>query len=149
MHRFITCCLVLLVSTAHADPESDRTAFRDFYAKRFPDVALSEHKDGVYALDAGAREQWLELEDFPLYEIAVDEGAELFEKPFASGAGYATCFGDGAVKQNYPFFDAASSSVVTLEIAVNQCRATIVFVNTNLEKTDHFKPPQSWQKSDR
>ena len=74
----IAVLLVSLVSVAHADPEADRAAMRDYYAKRFHDVPLAAHKDGVYAIDDAAREQWLELEDFPPYEIAVDEGAELY-----------------------------------------------------------------------
>ena len=85
-----------------ADPDSDRAAFRDFYQNRFPDVPLSEHNNGVYAIDEGAREQWLELEDFPPYEIALDEGTELYEQSFADGAGYRDCFGEGRVRQNYP-----------------------------------------------
>lgn len=114
--------VALVGGEVQADPEADRAAFRDFYAQRFPDVPLSEHMNGVYAIDANARSQWLELEDFPLYEIAVDEGAELFEVPFADGAGYTDCFGGAGVRQNYPYFDQDSASVVTLELAINQCR---------------------------
>jgi sulfur-oxidizing protein SoxA len=69
-------------------------ALRDYYAGRFPQIALEDHRDGVYAIDAGAREQWMEMEEFPPYEFAVDEGAELFSTPFTSGAGYSDCFGD-------------------------------------------------------
>lgn len=113
----------LMVPAALADPEADRLGLRDYYAKRFPDVALEDHKDGVYAIDAGAREQWLEMEEFPPYEIGIDEGEALFESPFASGASYADCFDDGAVKQNYPYFDNDTGTVVTLPVAINQCRA--------------------------
>ena len=124
---------VLLVSAALAsptraaeapvDPEADRQALRDYYSQRFPDVPLEEHINGVYALDQGARDQWLEMEDFPPYEIAVDEGTELFEAPFADGQGYSDCFGDGAVKGRYPYYDDGRSEVVTLEMAINECRA--------------------------
>jgi sulfur-oxidizing protein SoxA len=115
---------VMTVPWAAADPESDRLALRDYYSNRFPGVDLGEHKDGVYAIDAGAREQWLEMEDFPPYEIAVDDGAELFEAPFANGLGYGHCFADdGAVKQRYPYFDEARGEVITLELAINDCRS--------------------------
>lgn len=106
-----------------ADPEADRLALREYYAARFPQVALDAHKDGVYAIDSGAREQWLEMEEFPPYEIAVDEGAELFAAPFANGLGYGDCFGDGAVKGQYPYFDEQRGQVITLELAINDCRA--------------------------
>ena len=113
---------LMLVTAGWADPESDRQKFRELYAKRFPGVVVEAHKDGVYAIDANAREQWQELEEFPPYEIAVDEGAELFEAPFPDGAGYADCFGSPRVKQNYPQFDRDQATVVTLETAVNACR---------------------------
>ncbi len=106
-----------------ADPVRDRAEMREFYAARFFDVPLEAHADGAYALDAAAREQWLELEDFPPYEFVVDEGAEHFDGAFADGTGYADCFGDGAVKQNYPRFDGDRGEVVTLEMAINDCRA--------------------------
>ena len=122
--RYLLMLVTLLgVGFAAADPEADREGLRDFYAKRFPGTPLQDHKDGVYAIDANAREQWLEMEDFPPYEIALDEGRELFETPFTNGASYADCFGDGAVKQKYPHFDEAAKAVVTLEMAVNECRA--------------------------
>jgi sulfur-oxidizing protein SoxA len=111
-----------LGAAAYSNPEADRAAFRDFYAQRFPDVPLSEHMNGVYAIDENARSQWLELEDFPLYEIAVDEGAEVFEVPFADGEGYLDCFGSAGVRQNYPYFDQDTAMVVTLQMAINDCR---------------------------
>lgn len=118
---FLAC--VISTGIAYASPEEDRQAMRKYYETRFPEVAVEAHKDGVYAIDAGAREQWIEMEDFPPYEIAVDEGEELFSEPFANGKGYGTCFADeGAVKQNYPYFDEKTSQVVTLEGAVNTCR---------------------------
>jgi sulfur-oxidizing protein SoxA len=111
-----------LAANVAADPQSDLTAMREFYAKRFFDIPVEAHKDGAYALDAGSREQWLELEDFPPYEIDVDAGAELFSTPFADGEDFSACFEDGAVRQNYPYFDGERSTVVTLEMAVNACR---------------------------
>jgi len=112
---------LLLAAPAAADPEADRAAMREFYSKRFADIPLEAHKDGAYALDAGSREQWLELEDFPPYEIDIDTGTELFTTAFADGADFSACFDDGAVRQNYPYFDAEQNTVVTLEMAVNDC----------------------------
>jgi sulfur-oxidizing protein SoxA len=98
-------------------------ALRDYYAGRFPQIALEDHRDGVYAIDAGAREQWMEMEEFPPYEFAVDEGAELFSTPFTSGAGYSDCFGDeGDVAGQFPHFSEEEATVVTLPMAVNACR---------------------------
>ncbi len=107
---------------AWGDPEADRAALRKVYEKRFPNIPLAEHKDGAYTLDAGAREQWLELEDFPPYEIAQDEGAELFEMPLADGTRLEDCLGGADVKSDYPYVDAERGEVITLEMAINACR---------------------------
>ena len=124
---FIVCLLLVMITgevrAQEVSPEADREAMRSFYTSRFPGTPLEAHKDGVYAIDEGARAQWLEMEDFPPYEIAVDEGAELFAQSLGRGGSYADCFGaDGAAKQRYPFFDEDRASVVTLELAINECR---------------------------
>jgi len=116
--------LALLPAVLCATPEDDRRALREYYGQRFPDVPLAAHVDGAYALDAGKRAQWMQMEDFPPYEIAIDDGADLYDTPLADGSSYADCLGDGApaVKQHYPRFDTALGEVVTLEQAVNRCR---------------------------
>lgn len=122
----ITALLVAMVLSAPgwAEPAQDLAAFQKFYQKRFPDIPLGAHKDGAYALDEAKREQWLEMEDFPPYEIAVDDGAELYDEAFPGGGSYADCLDEGApaVKQLYPRFDSTAGQVETLEQALNQCR---------------------------
>jgi L-cysteine S-thiosulfotransferase len=118
--------LILLGVAARvsADPEADRVAFVKYFKQKFPGVEIAALIDGAYALDEAKREQWLEMEDFPPYEIAVDEGEHLFSVPFANGRSYADCFADGGVgiKQNYPYFDLDRGEVITLELAINDCR---------------------------
>ena len=67
---------------AMTSPEDDRIAFQKFFLDKFPDTTIVGFADGVYEIDAPSREQWLELEDFPPYELDVDYGQELFETPF-------------------------------------------------------------------
>jgi sulfur-oxidizing protein SoxA len=125
MLRIITSSLLFLsAALVWAGPDEDLAALRAFYEKRFPDIPLEAHKDGAYAMDAAKREQWLEMEEFPPYEIAVDDGAELFEVPFGNGSVYADCFGDDApaVKADFPYFDDDRGEVITLELALNDCR---------------------------
>lgn len=106
--------------------QQDINDFQSFFKKRFSQVGFSEYKNGVYAIDAASREQWLEMEDFPPYEFAVDDGETLFETPFANGKSYADCFAnDGeSIRQNYPYFDSKKGKVITLELAINNCRQT-------------------------
>ncbi len=121
----IIACIVLLAEFAQADPESDRLSMVKYYQSRFPDVDFQEFANGLYAFDEVARDQWLEMEDFPPYEIAIDEGEDYFNTPFENGKTYADCFeNDGiGVRQNYPYFDTTRGEVITLELAINQCRA--------------------------
>ncbi|MFT4927242.1 MAG: sulfur-oxidizing protein SoxA [Phenylobacterium sp.] len=104
--------------------DADIKRFSQFFYTRFADVKPADFKDGIYAIDEAAREQWLEIEEFPPYELAIDNGKELFEKPFANGKTYASCFAQGGIgiRQNYPHFDTSSEQVITLELAINQCR---------------------------
>lgn len=114
----------LLSAPSFADPESDVSDIRQYFAKKFPQLELSDYGDGVYALVEDAREQWEEIEEFPPYEDAVSEGQEMFETPFANGKSYADCFPNGGIgiRQDYPKFDTASGEVITIEYAINQCR---------------------------
>ena len=107
-----------------ASPEDDRKAFVDYHKKRFPDVAVEDYVNGIYALDKAAHEQWLQIEEFPPYEIAIEDGEAMFNTPFANGKSYADCFENGGIgiRQNYPYFDTERSMVVTLELAINECR---------------------------
>jgi len=120
----IACFLFVVTANVNATPEQDRLALREFFAQQFPDLDLNEMINGLYAFDEGAREQWLEMEDFPPYEIAIEEGEEAFNTDFTNGKSYADCFESGGIgiKQNYPRFDTDSGEVITLEYAINKCR---------------------------
>ncbi len=110
-------------SEYEAKVQADIDQFKSFFTKRFPKVEFSDYQNGVYAINEEAREQWLDLEDFPPYELVVDEGQVLFETPFANGKTYASCFTDeGKVRGQYPFYDEKRAMVVTLELAINECR---------------------------
>jgi sulfur-oxidizing protein SoxA len=126
MRTTLTTAVLSVTVAAHAaaGPEDDRLAMRQFYEQRFSDVAIEEHVDGAYALDAGKRAQWQAMEEFPPYELAIDDGADLFDTELADGSTYADCLGEDApvVRQDYPYFDTQSGEVVTLEMAINACR---------------------------
>ena len=98
--------------------------FKNSSLKKYPNTPLKEFANGVYAIDRVSREQWIEMEDFPPYELAVDDGKLLFEQRFDNGKTYANCFEDykQGVRQNYPYFDEKTKQVITLELAINQCR---------------------------
>ncbi|PHS72210.1 MAG: sulfur oxidation c-type cytochrome SoxA [Cycloclasticus sp.] len=116
--------MLAVVSIANATPEQDKESFQRFYTERFPDITMEDFGNGVYALDQDARNQWEAMNDFPPYEDDLEKGGELFNTAFANGKNYASCFenGGGNIRQNYPMFDTKRNTVITLELAINECR---------------------------
>jgi sulfur-oxidizing protein SoxA len=114
----------LSVSAASvAGPEEDRQAFRKFYENRFPQVQpIGDFQNGVYSILPQAREQWEAIEEFPPYELAIEEGEKIFNKTFANGKSLKDCFGeDGAVREQYPHWNKERGMVMTMELAINEC----------------------------
>jgi sulfur-oxidizing protein SoxA len=118
-----------LAPVAHAaskpDPAADLKAFQSYFYHQFPQVKLKDFVDGPYNFSASMRAQWKQIIEFPPYQFALDHGKKLFDTPFANGHTYAACFphkGIG-IAQDYPQFDPKTGRIVTLEIAVNRCRA--------------------------
>ncbi len=128
MKKIATALSVMLIAAtpfaAQATPDDDLKAFRSYFTKKFPNVQVNDFGNGVYAIDAASREQWEAFEEFPSYEISIDNGEEKFNKKFANGKSYASCFPNykKGIKQNYPYFDTGSGQVVTMEGAINKCR---------------------------
>jgi sulfur-oxidizing protein SoxA len=129
MKKILTAILALgLLSTftltAQATPQDDLTKFRSYFKTRFPNTPFKDFINGVYSIDAASREQWEEIEEFPPYELNIEKGENLFRKPFANGMTYASCFPDNGegIADRYPFFDANSGKVITLEASINACR---------------------------
>jgi sulfur-oxidizing protein SoxA len=115
--------LVIHQSTC-AGPAEDRKAFIDYFESRFPDIPFSEYANGIYAIDQDARNQWLEIEEFPPYEFAMEEGAFIWQEKFPDEKSYSDCFknSEAGVRQNYPQFDRQTGEVITLELAIRLCQ---------------------------
>jgi sulfur-oxidizing protein SoxA len=108
---------------AAATPEEDRELFQNYFKARFPNVPMDDFKNGVYAIDPVGRANWEAIEEFPPYEAAIDNGHKMWDTPFANGKGYKDCFQDGpAIQGKYPYWDKTRGMVVTLSLAVNECR---------------------------
>ena len=108
---------------ASATPEEDREAIRSFMTKRFAGVPIDEYVNGVYAIDEVGRSSWEAIEEFPPYETFIDDGETMWNTPFANGKSYSDCFPDGpGIAGKYPHWDKEAGMVMTLALAVNQCR---------------------------
>ncbi|MEM7465451.1 MAG: sulfur oxidation c-type cytochrome SoxA [Pseudomonadota bacterium] len=127
--RFSTCCWLGLVFvivgfpdiSIAADVNADRDSFRQIYHDKFPTVALSDFVYGVYAIDPALKQQWEEVNEFPPYEFALDDGKSLVEQTLADGTDLLDCLGTNPVTQ-HPYFDEEQQEIVTLDGAVNRCR---------------------------
>jgi len=106
------------------DPAADAKAFQNYFTTKFPKLKPADFVNGPYSLNEDMHRQWVEKEEFPPYEFSLDMGKEMFAKPFKNGKSYADCFDNGGigVRQNYPYFDEKEGKVITLELALNQCR---------------------------
>ena len=108
-----------------ASPEQDRAAFENFFTSKFPNTPVNDFINGVYSIDTPSREQWQDIEEFPPYELHIDAGESEWNKAFANGKSYADCFENGgAVRGDYPYWDADKKEVITLELAINECRTS-------------------------
>ena len=128
--------LLLASYVASATPQQDLKEFQSYYEERFPNTPFEDFVNGVYSIDAASRQQWEEIEEFAPYELNITKGEVLFNAPFANGKTYASCFENGGIgiRQNYPYFDTDRGEVITLELAINECR------EANAEK------PLKWKK---
>ncbi len=137
---------ILFGASYNAQAEKDRKAFVNYFMKKFENpvknqaeyfpytsveeieknyiypLKFQDFQDGPLSWYRPSKEQFAEINEFPPYEIPLDDGKELWEKPFANGKTYSTCFPDMAIKQNYPYFDVKKNKVVTIGEAVNECR---------------------------
>src|SRR5579885_42970 len=120
----VACTAAPLLAAGDVDPQADFKAFRKYFTERFPKVPLSDFVNGPYSMDEGLRKQWKAIDEFPPYEFAVEQGKQMFATPFKNGRSYADCFPNKGIgiRQMYPMFDTKTGKVVTLELAVNQCR---------------------------
>jgi len=109
--------------SAQASPEKDLEVFANYFKQKFPDIETHEFTNGAYSFDMAGRENWEAIEEFPPYEPFIDEGQEMWEKPFANGKTYMSCFPDGPIiAHKYPHWDKKRKMVMTLPLALNECR---------------------------
>jgi len=106
------------------NPEAAFKAFRAYFTKKFPKLALNDFVNGPYSMDADLRKQWQQIEELPPYDFAIERGKDMFAAAFKNGKSYGDCFPDKGIgiRQNYPYFDEKSGEVITLELALNRCR---------------------------
>ena len=143
---FMISSSIMFAASFNAQAEKDRIAFVNYFlkkfenpvanqAKYFPNVPkkelekdyihplkLQDFQDGPMSWYKPARDQFADINEFPPYEIPLDDGTTLWNTPFANGKTYSSCFPNPAIKQNYPYYDTSRGEIVTIGMAVNECR---------------------------
>lgn len=117
-------CFVTLSLGAQAQPNKDLESYRTYFQKRFPNLDREALANGIYNFNDDKRSQWEDIMQFPPYEVAVEEGQELFETAFKNGRSYTDCLQNKglAIAHTYPRFDKKSGKVITLAGEINACR---------------------------
>lgn len=139
----VTCSLN--ASDFNAQAEKDRLELIKYFEAKFEDPLKNrntffpystddelensiakglKHQDfakGNYAYNIDGRGQYEDIKEMPPYEDAIDAGEALWNKTFANGKSFSTCFETPSSAANYPYFDNARNDVVTLTQAVNEC----------------------------
>ncbi len=119
--------LISYMEKKFADPVKNKNQFfpysrDDELAKKFKKgIKHQEFRYGSYAYDKGGRSQYDEVMEMPPFEDNIDAGKALYEKKFANGKTFKSCFPDPAIAGEYPKFDDKKGAVVTLTLAINDC----------------------------
>lgn len=109
------------------DPEKNKSTFFPYSTDdelKNAFIKGLKHQDfskGNYAFNKDGRAQYDEIKEMPPYEDAIDAGEELYNKKFANGNSFATCFPDATIGGIYPLFDEKNKEIITLSSAINTC----------------------------
>jgi sulfur-oxidizing protein SoxA len=128
------------IVAVHADPANNIKEAREFFRKKFPEVPFRDYVNGIYALPGfdEYRTQWLAFRDIAPYEIGLENGKQLWEKPFPNGKTFASCFRNGGknIAQGYPYWDKQTKRVRTAEMDLRECArrngAELAFLGADL-----------------
>jgi len=112
--------------SANAGPEEDRLKLVNYFKNKFPDLKQEDYILSALAFDPDAKSQYNSIMEFPPYATEIDKGEKMWKTPLKSGKTYADCLPNGGkmIAGDYPLFDNAKAKVVTLEDAINNCRAS-------------------------
>ena len=122
--RLLAAMLALSGAACFAAPEAVRGEIAARLQRQLPGLGAAEYALGAPALDPELRER-VEAHAASSAD-SVEAGRKLWIAKFRNGRTLASCFPNGGrrIAGNYPQYDSRLKRVVTLEMAVNQCRKT-------------------------
>ena len=120
--RLAALALAFAASGALAAPEAVRKEIVDRLQQQLPQLSGAEYVLGSAAFDDALRAKIDENADAGAALVAA--GQKVWTAKFRDGRSLANCFPNGGrrIAGNYPQYDPRVKRVVTLEMAINQCR---------------------------
>lgn len=120
----LAAMLAVEVVPSTAAPEDDRREMVQFFQKRLPGRPLDDYVLGAFMLNPVGRRHYEDIMEFPPFEVEIDRGKVLWERPFRTGKTYADCLPGGGrmLAGTYPRYDDARGELVTFEMLLNECR---------------------------
>jgi sulfur-oxidizing protein SoxA len=121
-NALVAALAALALCANAATPEQVRTELAARLQQQLPALATQDFAAGGAALDEALRAQV--QQNAAAAAPLVEAGRKLWTAKFRDGKSLAGCFPNGGrrVAGRYPLYDARVKRVVTLEMAVNQCR---------------------------
>ena len=103
--------------------QDDIDAYQAYFLDRFSNVSLQGFSKGPYAMSDDKMMQFEAVMEMPPFEDLLEKGGELWEKPFANGNTFSSCFEEEPwlIRAAYPRWNAAKGKVDTLEQALVDC----------------------------
>lgn len=126
--RFLRAALAaaacFLATTVWASAESVRAEISGRLQRQLPDLRATDYTLGSSAFDPGLRSQAEQASGAAA--TTLEAGRKLWNAKFRDGKALSNCFPNAGrrVAALYPQYDARLKRVVTLEMAINQCRKT-------------------------
>ncbi len=111
-------------ASATVNPELERTALIKLLQKRLPGSGPADWTAGMAANVAGVNVMPLSPEYSTNFADVLAIGKKMWDRPFANGKSLAKCFANGGkgLATAYPQYDAKAQRLITLEMALNDCR---------------------------
>jgi len=120
--------ILLLVAVeamaAAATPEQERDSLIRVLKQRFPGTTSADWIAGVSSNLSGVAAIPMSPEHSTNFADVLAIGKKAWDRPFADGKSLANCFANGGrnVAATYPQVDAKEHRVITLQVAINNCR---------------------------
>jgi sulfur-oxidizing protein SoxA len=104
--------------------QADINAFQKYFTNKFSKLELNDFSKGSYAMNEDKMLQFEAAMEMPPFEDSVDKGESLWNKPFANGKTYASCFSGPVekIRPQFPSWNTKSEKVETLEATLQKCR---------------------------